>query len=233
MRCFYNAGFITISKKMLNSFLKKRKYKKRYSENDFPGLDAISLKQKEIYGEQEPVHYATIVPYELGGEDPLWAVECYNSTRQDAHFHFMTIGFSNLFYDEDAIDDEYSGFGFEITFRHLPFNDDPEKPIWAVNFLQNIAKYVFESGKGFDDFHFMSANGPIRSETETDITAFTFVTDAEMGEINTPHGKVKFLQLFGITSQEYIDIKNKIYTAKELTERQKTNNPLLITDLTR
>jgi hypothetical protein len=218
---------------MFDSFFNKRKYKKQFSEDDMPGVDAINRKEKEIYGEQEPLHYATIVPYELGGPDPLWAVDCFENGREQKHFHFISLGFSNLFYDAEAFADEYSKYGFELTFRHLPFADDPEKPIWPVNLIQNIAKYVFKSNKGFDDFHFMSANGPIRSDTDTDITAFMFFTDTEMGEIDTPHGKVKFLQLYGIKSQEYLDLKEKKYTAKDFIEKQKVNNPLLITDLTR
>jgi hypothetical protein len=79
----------------------------------------------------------------------------------------------------------------------------------------------------------MSANGPLRSETDTAITAMVFYTDPELGTIETPHGEVTFLQIFGITSQEYIDLREKKYTAKELLERHLKTNPLLITDLNR
>lgn len=164
---------------------KKELYRSLYTEDDMPGYDAINVAEKKIYGNQEPHHWATIHPYELGGKDPLWAVDCFNSINQQAHFHFITIGFSNLYFEPDYAEDEFSGFGFEITFRHLPVNDDPEKPIWPVNFLQNIARYVFESGNGFDDYHYMSANGPIRSETDTKITAFAFYVDPEMSSWQT------------------------------------------------
>jgi len=208
-------------------------YKETYSDESSPGLDAISLREKEIYGEQDPTHWATVLPYELGGEDPLWAIECFKSNKQQKHLHYITLGFTNLWYDEEYAEDDVNGFGFELTFRCTPTADDPEIPLWPANFLQNIAKYVFKSQKGFNDFHYMSANGPIRANTATEITAFTFYTDPEMGEIDTPHGKIKFLQLFGITSDEYIDLKEKKYTAKELIEKHKLNNPLLITDLKR
>jgi hypothetical protein len=208
-------------------------YKKTYKEDDWPGLDAINVKEKEVYGDLEPTHWATVVPYELGGEDPLWAIECFKSDNQQKHIHYLTLGFTNLWYNEDFAEDDINGFGFELTFRYAPLKDDKEVPTWPANFLQNIAKYVFKSQKGFDDFHYMSANGPIRSGTDTQITAFTFFTDTEMGVIDTPHGTVKFLQLFGITSNEYIDLKEKKYTAGELIGKHKLHNPLLITDLSR
>ncbi len=208
-------------------------YKKTFTEDDWPGYDAISKKEKEIYENQEPTHWATIVPYELGGEDPLWAVDCFVSEKQEKHFHYISLGFSNLYYDEESAENEESGFGFELTFRHLQIADDPEKPMWVANFIQNIAKYVFSSGNAFDDYHYMSANGPIRNETETEITAFAFLTDPEMQEIESPNGKIKFLQVFGLTSQEYIDVKNEKYSIRELIAKHQLENPLLITDLNR
>jgi len=212
---------------------KKETYKQIFAHEDAPGLDAIAKKEKEIYGSQEPTHWATIVPWELGGEDPLWAIDCFNSTNQQSHFHYVSLGFTNLWYNEDFAENEVNGFGFELTFRHLPFKDDPEKPLWPANFLQNIAKYVFKSKNVFDDYHTMSANGPIRCETKTDITAMAFITDPEFGEIETPHGFMKFIQIFGLTTGEYSNIKNKNYTLKELLDKHRLTNPLLITDLNR
>jgi hypothetical protein len=208
-------------------------YKEKFNEDSAPGLDAINVKEKEIYGDQEATHWATIVPYELGGPDPLWAIECFRSKKQQEHIHYITLGFTNLWYGEEFADDEVNGFGFEITFRYKLLKGEKEIPIWPANFLQNIAKYVFKSQKGFDDFHYMSANGPIMIGTDTEITAFTFYTDPEMGEIDTPNGSVKFLQLYGITGKEYSDLKEKKYTAKELTDKHRAYNPLLITDLNR
>ena len=208
-------------------------YKQTFTEDDFPGLDAINQREKEIYGDQEPTHLATIVPYELGGEDPLWAIDYYISEKQKRHFHYVTLGFTNLFYEEEYAVDEISGFGFELTFRHFPVKGDPKNPLWAANFLTNLSKYVFSSKNGFDDYHYMSANGPLRTKTKTNITAMAFYTDPEMKELDTPHGHLKFLQVFGITTEEYNDLKNEKYTVEDLLNNHRLNNPLLITDLTR
>lgn len=208
-------------------------YRQQFSAEDFPGLDAINKREKEVYGEQEPTHLATLVPYDLGGEDPLWAIEYYNSEKQQRHFHYITLGFTNLFYNEAHVEDETNGFGFELTFRHLPVKGDLAKPVWAANLLTNLSKYVFTSQKGFDDYHYMSANGPIRLGTKTAITALAFYTDPEMREIDTPHGHMKFLQAFGITTEEYNDLRSEKYSVEDLLNQHRLTNPLLITDLTR
>ncbi|WP_426583682.1 suppressor of fused domain protein [Mucilaginibacter sp. R-33] len=212
---------------------KIERYKEQYTEDDMPGYDAIALKEKEVYGEQEPMHWATVVPYELGGEDPLWAVDCFVSEIQQSHLHFITLGFSNLYFDDKLVEEEVSGFGFEITFRYLPLEGEDRKIAWPANLLQNIAKYVFKTQRGFDQYHYMSANGPLRVNTDTEITAFVFYIDSQMGTIETPHGSVKFLQLYGLTSGEYIGLRNKDFTAKELLDSHRVTNPLLITDLNR
>jgi hypothetical protein len=213
--------------------MKREIYKAKFSEDSWPGLDAINVETQKLYGDQEPIHCATIVPYELGGEDPLWAVECFKSNKQQNHFHHITLGFTNLWYNEEYAENEINGFGFELTFRHLPVKGDSDQPLWVCNFLQNIAKYVFKTKNGFDDFHYMSANGPIQVDTDTSITAFAFITDSEMQEIETPHGHMKFLQIFGITTNEYNDIREKKYSARELIIEHQLKNPLLITDLER
>lgn len=208
-------------------------YKGTFTGEDAPGLDAIKKREKEIYGSQEPTHWATIVPYELGGKNPLWAIDCFNSSKQQNHFHYVSLGFTNLWQDEGYAEDKINGFGFELTFRHLPVKDDPVKPVWAANFIQNIAKYVFQTKNVFDDFHYMSANGPIRTETETEVTAMVFIKDPEFGDIETPHGYLKFVQIFGITTKEYNDLKNNQYSVEQLLDKHRLTNPLLITDLNR
>ena len=85
----------------------------------------------------------------------------------------------------------------------------------------------------FDDFHYMSANGPIRTETETEVTAMVFIKDPEFGDIETPHGYLKFVQIFGITTKEYNDLKNNQYSVEQLLDKHRLTNPLLITDLNR
>ncbi|MCD0465720.1 suppressor of fused domain protein [Flavobacterium cupreum] len=208
-------------------------YKKEFTEDDAVGWLEIDKQFDRLYPNQEPKHFAPAISYMLGGEHPLDGVSIYESKKQTDHFHFVTYGFSELYYDEEKLDSEYSKWGFELTFRLKPFAGDTENPGWAVALLQNIAKYVFSSGNWFEEFHYMPANGPIRLDTETEITGLLFVTDPEIEKIETPHGEVTFLQIVGITTAEFDAIKEGSRTVEEVVQELKENNPLLITDLTR
>ena len=212
----------------------KETYKKKFTEDDAVGWDCIDQQLLKIYPEQEPQHYAAKLPYELGGDDPLHGVSFYISREQEPHFHFVSYGFSELFYDEEAAGGAFSKFGFELTFR-LKMEDEAEDVGWVYNLMQNIARYVFESGKWFEPFHFMPANGPIKIGADTEITALAFVVDPELGQINTPHGEVTFLQMLGLTSTEYEQLKQnpKTTETEKLVEKLRKDNPLLITDLAR
>lgn len=74
--------------------------------------------------------------------------------------------------------------------------------MWVTALMNNLARYVYESGKWFEEFYFIPANDPIRLDTDTAITGLAFAADLELGEMDTPHGEVSFLQLVGITSGE-------------------------------
>lgn len=208
-------------------------YKKEFSEEDAVGWLEIDKEFDRLYPGQEPKHFAPAISYMLGGDNPLDGVSYYESKKQEDHYHFVTYGFSELYYDEEKVNGEFSKWGFELTFRLKPYEADNENPSWAVALLQNIAKYVFSSGKWFEEFHYMPANGPIRLGTETEITALLFINDPEIEKKQTPHGEVSFLQIVGITGEEYNAILENQITVEELVDKLKENNPLLITDLNR
>lgn len=208
-------------------------YKKQFSEEDAVGWDAIERQLDKLYPDEEPQHFATIIKHMLGGEDPLDGISVYESEKQEPHYHFVSYGFSELYYDEESVGNEFSKFGFELTFRLK--KKDGDNLHWAINLMQNLAKYVFKSGNWFDEYHFIPANGPIRLEYDTDITALVFVADPELGKIETPHGEVQFLQMVGITSTEYEQLKENPKTSEveKLVKHLKRDNELLITDLDR
>ena len=79
------------------------------------------------------------------------------------HLHLVTYGFSHLYYDEDHLGKDFSRFGFELTFRLRQDPADDDMPMWAINLSQNIALYVFKSGKWFEPGHYIPANGPIKA----------------------------------------------------------------------
>ncbi|MFJ7367961.1 suppressor of fused domain protein [Lysinibacillus sp. NPDC098008] len=165
------------------------------------GWDAIDQAFTTLYGEQEPKHYGTLISYALGGQDPLDGISAYKSETPIPHWHFVTYGFSEL-YDKESNNQEYSGFGFELTFRLVRSDDEEEPPAWALNLLQNMARYVFNSGNVFVAGDYLDANGPICLGADTLLTALAFTNDPELAEMDTPNGKVAFVQMVGITEDE-------------------------------
>ncbi len=199
------------------------------ADNGAPGWEAIDEVLDELYDNAEPMHWGTILPYNLGGEDPLYGVSVYESQKQQPHLHYITYGFSDLYEKEDE-ESEVSGYGFELTFR-LSAPKGIEPPVWVVNFLQNLARYVFQSGNGFGPGHTIPLNSPICLESETQICTVIFVEDPELGTIETPNGEVQFLQVLGLTENE-LDA-TQCWNALSFAELVQEFNPLLITDVDR
>lgn len=165
------------------------------------GWDAIDEAVEQIYGEQEPKHYGTLISYALGGADPLDGISVYEADEPLPHWHFVTYGFSEL-YEKESDYAEESGFGFELTFRLVKEGDEEEPPAWALNLLQNMGRYVFNSGNVFRAGDYLDANGPICLGADTELTALAFVADPELPTIDTANGQVQFLQMVGITNDE-------------------------------
>ncbi len=203
-------------------------YKSLYSSDDgAPGWDAIDKALGTLYPNQEPKHFGTAIKYMLGGPDPI---DGFSIFKAEDHLHLVTYGFSDLYYNEDSVGADFSKYGFEITMR---LSLEEEDPYWAMNMIQNIARYVFESGKWFEAGHYMPANGPIKLESDTKLVGLAFDSDPKLKSIDTPHGKVEFLQIFGLTQKELDQIMNVDKNAENVLKKHKKINSLLITDLNR
>lgn len=212
-------------------------YKKQFTTEDTPGWQAIDNQLDKVYGSVEPRHYPPLcgIHYAIGGTDPIDGASIYDSNRQVFHRHIVSYGMSELYYNEEKAGGAFSKWGFEFTIRLAPFKDDEGDPTWAIHVMNNLARYVFSSGRWFEENQFIPAKGPIRLNTETEITGFVIALDPELGKIETPHGEVSFLQLVGITSAEVEQLLQNPTTeaVKEMITGLQQNNPLLITDLDR
>ncbi len=211
----------------------KEDYIKQFNEDEAVGWDSIDAVLKKLYLTQEPKHFASVPHFKVGGENPLDGISIYISKNQEDHFHFVTYGFSELYYNEERAGGDFSGYGFELTFR-LKKQED-QNVNWAVNFLQNIAKYVFRTGNYFEEYHVFPSNGPIRLDYNTKIVAVAFIEDKELGSIETPNGQVQFLQIVGLTEDEFeaFKINPTLSETEKILDRLKIDNPLLITNLDR
>jgi len=199
-------------------------------EVEATGWDAIEEQMTRLYGSQEPKHYAALLPYSLGGKDPLNGISAYPAEQPYPHWHFVTFGFSEL-YEKESEDPEYSGYGFELTFRLARSAEEQEPPAWAMNLLQNMARYVFSSGNIFASGHYLDANGPICLGADTKLTALAFIDDPEIPAVDTPNGRVEFLQMVGITGDELETMMT--WNTLSFLQACEENLPRYITDLSR
>ena len=192
------------------------------------GWAAIDAALARLYPTAKPQHFGTMLKWMLGGPDPLDGISFYQ--RED-HWHIVSYGMSEL-YDKQSENAEHSGWGFEFTFRVARAQDETEPPVWAANFLQNLARYVFNSSNAFAPGHHVDLNGPISlARPDTQIRAITFAEDPELGSIDTPHGRLGFLQIVGITLDEYAVIEQ--WDTTPLLAPLAPDLPLLVTDLGR
>ncbi|MFC4997072.1 suppressor of fused domain protein [Dactylosporangium cerinum] len=198
--------------------------------SDAPGWDAIDAALDRLYPGIEPKHYATLLKWSLGGPDPLDGISFYARETPVPHWHIVSYGMSEL-YSAPNPDAEWSGWGYEFTFRVRRQPGETQPPVWAANFLQNLARYNFSSGNGFAPNHQMDLNGPIALEYQTLIRAIAFVEDPELGVIDAPFGKVRFLQVFGMTLDEYA--ATQTWSVEAVLNLAAGHAPLFVTDLRR
>lgn len=169
-----------------------------------PGWEAINAALASVHPGQAARHYGSSRPWTLGGQDPLDGISVYEVALPRPHWHYVTYGFSELFAKESD-DADVSGFGFELTFRlarHAGAGADALPPTWPLNLLQNLARYVFDSGNAFAQGHHLNANGPIAVDHPTRLRHLAFMQDPQLPPRMTPHGRLVFLQVIGLTDAE-------------------------------
>ena len=81
-------------------------------------------------------------------------------------------------------------------------DDNGEDPFWVVQLMNNLGRFVNETKVWFDEYQFLPLGGPIRTDSETDIVGLAFIKDDDLDEIDTPHGKVTFIQMIGLNSEQ-------------------------------
>lgn len=212
----------------------KEEYIKRMNEDKewAPGWEAIESEFSRLYPGVKEAHYATSLPVRamLGGNEFLDGFSVYTSDK--GYQHIVTFGMSALYADEESFGGEYSKWGYEMTLKLK--EKTPNDCTWAMEVLSNLARYTYKTDRYFDPFECIPGNGsPLHIGTESMITALITVDDTTAKAQDTPHGKLGFIQLVGITEQELNEIKKDIDRIPELVELMKKDNPELVTDMTR
>lgn len=182
------------------------------------GWDAITKCFEGIYpGQDNPIHYGTMIRWSLGGKDPLDGISVYDGGD---YWHFVTYGLSEL-YEKETDDEEYSGYGMEFTFKLKKYSDDDTARIRGIcGILQQIARITFNSGEIFGTYEYLytGQTSGIDPEGKSNITGFITIPDTDAKPMDTPNGKVEFVEFIGVTDAELKAIQNKTYTVEKLYE---------------
>lgn len=202
------------------------KFKKKAEEKDIKedevvldGWKAIEDACLKMYpGQTNPKHYGTLISWNLGGNDPLDGISIYDGGE---YYHFVTFGLSEL-YEKECENKEYSGYGFELTIKlKKDCLEDEETEIKGMcGILQAIAKLTFNEGEIFqpDEYIYTGQTTGMDPKGKSLITGFITQLD-KLGEIETPNGKVQFVELIGVTDAELKAIIDKKLSVRELFER--------------
>ena len=192
------------------------------NKDDLPdpvGWDAIDAAFDKMYpGQDNPIHFGTLIPWRLGGPDPLQGVSAYDGGD---YFHLVTYGLSDL-YEKEGSDPEYSGYGLEFTLklRKAGFEDELSELKCIAGIFNDLARLTFENGEQFfpDEYIYTGQELGFDRQQKSKLTGFITVLD-EAGTIDTPNGKVDFVKLIGATDAELKAIMEGRLRVKELAEK--------------
>ena len=111
----------------------------------------------------------------------------------------------------------------EFTFKlKKDTYENEENEIKCIcGILQAIARITFTKGEVFNNFEYLYTGQTegIDCNRKSNITGFITVPDDKFHEIDTPNGKVCFVEFIGATDSELRAIQNKQVTVKELYEK--------------
>ena len=190
----------------------KEEFLKRVKENEewAPGWETIEQEFERLYPGQEPRHYGTNMMARaiFGGDCYLDGYSIYDSPK--GYKHIVTFGMTELYANE------------------------PEDCLWAIDMLSNLARYTYTQNQFFLPSQYIAGNGTsLHVGTDSAITALITTMDTEAVSQDSVYGKTEFIQLVGITEQEFKNIQGKTANIELLLERMKQDNPDLVTDMTR
>lgn len=191
-------------------------------EIDDRGWKAIEEAFLKVYpGQDNPKHYGVLIPWRLGGPDPLQGMSAYDGGD---YWHCVTFGLSEL-WEKESDDPEYSGYGMEFTMRFkkgCDDADDEENELRCVfGIFQAIAKMTFNSGEVFLPWEWIYTGQKqgMDYHQQSKLTGFITLPDTKVDAIDTPNGKVEFVEFVGCTDAELLQIKDNGLKVKELYEK--------------
>lgn len=206
------------------SLFEKEKKQAEQEPEEFnnDGWKAIEDAFLKVYpGQESPKHYGVLIPWRLGGPDPLQGMSAYDGGDC---WHCVTFGLSEL-WEKESEDKEYSGYGMEFTLRLKKGcydADNEENELRCVfGIFQAMAKMTFNSGELFLPWEWIYTGQKQGMDYHqlSKLTGFITLPDTKVGAIDTPNGKVEFVEFVGCTDAELLQIKDNGLKPEELYKK--------------
>ena len=167
-------------------------------DEDSPGWGAIDDALERSVGTDGLIHFST-------GRLPDHGVYGIHALPVDCGWLLVTLGLTDLF-SAGKQDQDISGWGHELTLLVPRADSDQAPPEWALHLLDTLGDYVQTQARPFAHGHRMDPGGPIDGG-ESALTALAFVSDPLIPSADSPHGRVDFLRVVGITADELNQMK--------------------------
>ena len=188
---------------------------------DAPGWTAIDRAAARLCPQQTPHQFTSQRAYDLEGTSPLPAITVWEGRNPD-HWLYVGYGLSELF-EKTSPQPDISGFGFELVLRLPRCADETRPPSWPLTLLQGIGHYVLSGHGTLDSGHVIDLGGPLTGPEGGDsaLRGVMCVPDPMLRKIDTVHGSLLFLTLFGLTGEELgavetWDLSRKVSMVAEL-----------------
>lgn len=187
--------------------------------DEAPGWDALEQHLRDaLPGAVHAQHWGAAG---LPGQDGVSGISAY---RVGAVWLYLTFGLSELF-DKESDDAAVSGWGIELTMRVPRTGDTP--PTWPVSALSLLGRHVFANASPFGAGH--RVGGGLATDDPTSaIAGLAFAPDPELGELDTPNGRVVLLTAVGVTAEELERMRSTSTSA--VLDDLRQSSPLLVTD---
>jgi suppressor of fused len=171
-----------------------------------PGMDAIHTAMAALHGPQEPKHWLLDSAFGLLGS----RLESASAYDAGDHWHFVTLGLSDIWEYSTEDDPGVSGLGYEFTMRvrrpvrsrwSLGRDQVGEPPQWALRLLQRLGDATLD-GSRFRPGETLDPGEAITGDASNELVAVGFVDDPSLPPLDTPNGTVAFVQVFGMTVEQ-------------------------------
>ncbi len=167
------------------------------------GWDAIVSAFEQIYpGQKHPKFFKAPLRYINGGKDPFDGILVYDGGD---FWHFVGLGLSEL-YGKVTSNPHVSGWGVEYTFKLKKdqYENEEAELKRGCEILNARARDTMNLGQAYEAYQRVwdGQEIGIDSVRTSILTGLITVPDSSIESIDTPHGKVDFIEFVGMTSRE-------------------------------